>query len=233
MPFRNLILQELDADACERLQLRRTRMPVRFPMQAPQQPITSIYFIESGLGSMTTTLSNGMEVEVGTFAHESAVGISALIGGSYSLNRVFMQIAGDGYVAPLANAQREFKQNKVFAGMVLACVRVHLTQATQSAACNAVHSLEQRLARWLLLCADRTDQQRFSISQEFLGDMLGSSRSAVSLGISALERRGFITHQRKSIYIPDLKALEGAACECFEVVRRQFRREASDASFTL
>lgn len=208
-------------------------LPVRFQMQGPKQPITALYFIESGLGSMTTQLDNGLEVEVGTFAYESAVGISALLGARRSLNRVFMQIAGDGYVTPLERAKYEFAHNKQFCEMVLSCFRVHLTQATQCAACNAVHSLERRLARWLLLCADRTGQQRFEISQEFLADMLGSSRSAVSLGITSLERRRLVTHQRKSIFIPDSPALEKAACECFRVMQRQFRGEGAEDSFTL
>lgn len=233
MQFRNLILRDLDNEACARLDLKRLRLPLRFQMQGPNQPITALYFIETGLGSMTTTLNNGMQVEVGTFAHESAVGISALLGARHSLNRVFMQIAGEGYVTSLANARREFRINPDFAGMVLACVRVHLTQATQSAACNAVHALERRLARWLLLCADRTECQNFDISQEFLADMLGSSRSAVSLCMSSLERRGLIVHKRRSIHIPDPTALEEAACECFEVIRRQFRGENEGGSFTL
>lgn len=233
MRYRNLLLQDLDPEARARLQLKRVRLPVRFQMQGPQQPITALYFIESGLGSMTTLLNNGMQVEVGTFAYESAVGISALIGARQSLNRVFMQIAGEGYVAPLEQARYEFAHNKHFCEMVLGCVRVHLTQATQCAACNAVHALEHRLARWLLLCADRTGQQKFDISQEFLADMLGSSRSAVSLCITALEHRGLVTHRRKCIFIPDIPALEAAACECFKVMQRQFRREAVEDSFTL
>lgn len=233
MHYRNLLLQELDPEARARLQLRRVRLPVRFQMQGPNQPITALYFIESGLGSMTTLLENGMQVEVGTFAFESAVGISALLGARQSLNRVFMQIEGEGYMAPLDRARYEFDHNKQFCEMVLSCVRVHLTQATQCAACNAVHALEQRLARWLLLCADRTGQQRFEISQEFLADMLGSSRSAVSLGITALEQRGLVVHRRKSIFLPDVPALEQAACECFRVMQRQFRREAAGDSFTL
>lgn len=233
MRYRNLLLKELTPEARTRLQLKRIRLPVRFQMQGPEQPITALYFIESGLGSMTTQLNNGMQVEVGTFAYESAVGISALLGARRSLNRVFMQIAGEGYVAPLEQARYEFAHNKQFCEMVLSCVRVHLTQATQCAACNAVHALERRLARWLLLCADRTGHQQFDISQEFLADMLGNSRSAVSLCITALEHRGLVTHKRKSIFIPDIPALEQAACECFKVMQRQFRREATEESFTL
>lgn len=230
MHYRNLLLQNLDSDARDRLQLRRIRLPARFQMQSPRQPIASLYFIEDGLGSITTLLENSVQIEVGQFAYESAVGISALFGRGPSPHRIVMQIGGEGYMASLERAKYEFVHNRQFSEMVLCCSQIHMAQATQAAACNAAHSLEHRLTRWLLLCSDRTGQTEFPISQDFVAGILGSSRSAISLCISALERRGLLTHRRERVGIPNVPALEEAACECYRVMQRHFRLEAPDRS---
>jgi len=122
---------------------------------------------------MTTTFKDESQVEVGMFGYESVIGVSALMGTKKSLNRVYTQIAGHGYSCHVEDARREFRLGGYFQSLVLRYVQAQLVQAMQSAGCNAKHNFEQRLARWLLLCADRAHIDTFKISHEFLADMLG------------------------------------------------------------
>jgi CRP-like cAMP-binding protein len=217
--YRNKILQNLPPEAIERLNLRRVTLEVGREMEYPGSPIDHLFFIEEGVGSMTVTLRDGSQVEVGMFGYESAVGISALMGTRRSLNRVYMQIAGRGFYCTVSSARREFRLGAEFHHVALRYVQAQLTQATQSAACNAKHDVEQRLARWLLLCADRAHSEQFGILQEFLADMLGSTRPTVTTAAGLLRERGLIEYVRGTITIVDRKGLEARACECYEVVR--------------
>ena len=217
--FRNTLLQHLPPEAIQRLRLRPVQLKLRQNLEEPQQPIRHIFFVEEGIGSMTTIFRDGFEVEVGMFGYESAVGISALMGTKHSLNRVFMQLAGAGFASPLNAAKEEFDRHQDFHHMALRYVQAQLTQATQSAACNVHHSHEQRLARWILICSDRAQQDVLELSQEFLADMLGSARPTVTITARNLKARGLIRYSRGLIHILDRKGLEEQACECYQVVK--------------
>ena len=217
--FRNTILQHLDPATIERLQLRPVELKLRKNLEEPKQPIRHIFFVEEGIGSMTTVFQDGFEVEVGMFGYESAVGVSALMGTKHSLNRVFMQLAGHGFSSPLSAAKKEFERHGDFHELALRYVQAQLTQATQSAACNVHHSHEQRLARWILICSDRAKQDAMRLSQEFLADMLGSARQTVTVAAGKLKERGLITYGQGVIHILDREGLEKQACECYQVVK--------------
>lgn len=217
--FRNAILQHLEPSVIGRLQLRPVQLEIRQNLEEPGQAIRNVYFVEEGIGSMTTIFQDGFEVEVGMFGYESAVGISALMGTKQSLNRVFMQLAGHGFASPLGAAQQEFDRHGAFHHLALRYVQAQLTQATQSAACNVHHSHEQRLARWLLICSDRARQDTMALSQEFLADMLGSSRPTVTMTARKMKDVGLITYTRGIVRILDRKGLEKQACECYLVVK--------------
>lgn len=216
---RNTILQHLDTDTIQRLDLHPVELPVRQEMQFPGKPVDQIYFIESGVGSMTVELVDGTQVEVSMFGYESMVGASALMGATKSLNHVFMQIGGRGYASGIESARREFRRCERFHDLALRYVQAQLTQSTQSTACNARHGMEQRLARWLLICADRANTGDFAMSQEFLAEMLGSSRPTVTIAASGLKQEGLIDYSRGMIHVLDVKGLEAKACECYLVVK--------------
>ena len=218
--FKNKVLQNLSADVLERLAPKPVQLPVNREMEYTGSAIDNLFFVEEGVGSMTTTFEDGSQVEVGLFGYESVVGASALMGTRRSLNRVYMQIGGKGYACSLENGRKEFSLNGRFHDLVLRYVQAQLTQAAQSAACNAKHNNEQRLARWLLLCADRAHSDTFSISQEFLATMLGVGRPSVSITIGHLTDLGILKHHRSSVGIVDVRALEEKACECYLVVKR-------------
>jgi CRP-like cAMP-binding protein len=217
--FRNKLLQNLAPITIDRLELRPVELLVEHEMEYPGSPIGHLFFIEDGVGSMTSTFKDGSQSEVGLFGYESVIGVSALMGTKRSLNRIYMQIAGSGYMSPVECAQAEFARGGDFQRLALRYVQVQLTQATQSAACNAKHDVEQRLSRWLLLCADRSKRRTFNISQQFLADMLGVTRASVSVIAGQLRRDGLIEYSRNEIYIPSIEALEKKACECYTVLK--------------
>ncbi|HWG20462.1 MAG TPA: Crp/Fnr family transcriptional regulator [Terracidiphilus sp.] len=214
-PFRNKVLQNLPPATIDRLHLKPVELPVEREIEFPGNVIHNIFFIEDGLGSMTATFRDGFQVEVGLFGYESVIGISALMGTRRSLNRIFMQMPGRGYMATMEAAQAEFDRAGDFQRLALRYVQAQLTQATQSAACNARHDVEQRLARWLLLCADRVQKSTFNISQQFLADMLGVTRPSVSEIAGELRKDGLIEYKRSEVRIPSIEALEKKACECY------------------
>ncbi len=217
--YANLILKHLEPAVVDRLSLRPVVLEIRHVIEAPGETVQYIYFLEAGMGSMTVPFEDGSEVEVGMFGYESVVGVSALMGVRKSLNRIFMQIPGEGYTALLPTAQAEFDRGEQFHHLALRYVQAQLTQAAQSAACNAKHDLSQRLARWLLICADRANSTTFSMSQEFLGEMIGASRPTVSIAATAFREAGLIDYHRGRLNILDRHRLEQAACECYCVVR--------------
>ena len=232
--FKNTVLQHLDRDAVERLQLHPANLPVRRELQSPGQAIEHIYFVEAGIGSMTAVFRDGSQVEVGMFGYESVVGVSALMGAKMSLNHVFMQLGGHGYASPLAAAKAEFKRNETFHDLTLRYVQAQLTQTAQSAACNATHNHAQRLARWLLICADRANTNTLAISQEFLAQMLGSKRTTVSVSAGVLKAKGLIEYSRGTIHLRDVISLETQACECYLVVKDHLSNFAEfDTGFTV
>ena len=218
-PFKNTLLQHLPPQVIERLHLRPIALELKRDLEIPGQAIKHIYFIEEGIGSMTTLFEDGTQVEVSMFGSESAIGISALMGTRHSLNRVFMQLAGHGFTSPVSAAAAEFEKHGRFHALALRYVQAQLTQSTQNAACNARHTHEQRLARWLLICCDRAKQNKLEMAQEFVSEMLGSTRSTVSIAASGFKAKGLVEYSRGHIRILDEKGLEAEACECYRVVR--------------
>jgi CRP-like cAMP-binding protein len=217
--FRNSILKTLDRGAVARLCLHPVVFEVEHELEFPGQPIDHLFFVEEGMASMTTTFLDGSQVEVGMFGYEGVVGISALMGTKRSLNRVYTQIPGHGYSCAIEVARREFELGGEFQSLALRYVQSQLLQAAQSAGCNAKHDLDQRLARWLLLCADRAHSNVFALSQEFIADMLGSTRPTVSTAAGLLKESGLIQYSRGVIRLLDVAKLEARACECYRVIK--------------
>jgi len=218
--YNNALLKALDSDIVARLHLRRVEFELEHEFEFPGTLIEHLYFIETGIASMNTTFRNGSQVEVGMFGYKSVIGVSALMGTKRSLNRVYTQIAGRGYICPIEGARREFALGGQFQRLALGYVQAQLVQVTQLAGCNAKHNFEQRLARWLLICADRAQCDTFHMSHEFLSDMLGSSRSTMSITAAQLKRDKLIDYTRGTIRILDKTGLEQRACECYWAVEK-------------
>lgn len=231
--FNNVVLKHLDTETIARLRLRRIELPLLYDLEKPGAAIEHIFFLEEGIGSMTTCFENGAQVETSMFGYESVIGISALMGTKNSLNRIFMQLAGFGYAAPVKTATEEFLRNGLFQRLALRYVQTQLTLSTQNAACNAMHTYEERLARWLLICCDRAKQDHLEMAQEFVSQMLGSTRSTVSIAAGVLKSKNLIDYKRGSIQILNVPGLEAEACECYRVVREHLETFANfDPGFT-
>jgi CRP-like cAMP-binding protein len=217
--YKNTVLRNIDPEAIKRLELEPVTLDTPRPIEKPGDEIQNLYFIESGVGSMTTVFQNGHEVEVGLFGWESVIGVSAFMGTKRSLNNIFMQVPGKGYKSRIKVAEKEYRRYERFHELCLRYVQAQLMQATQTGACNASHDVEQRMARWLLLCRERSETDRIDLTHEFLAQMLGTRRTTVTITARALQDLGLIDYKRGKITIIDHSGLEKTACECFHVVR--------------
>ena len=217
--FKNTLLKALDPEAIRRLRLHPIKLELKHEFEYPGKPIKHLYFIEEGTASMTTTFNDGSQVEVGMFGYEAIIGFAALMGRTKSLNRLYTQIAGSGYYCSVESARAEFKLGGSFQTLALRYVQAQLVQAAQTAGCNAKHNFEQRLARWLLVCADQARSKTFKMSHALLADMLGGTRSTVSIAAGILKGKGLIKYTRGVIHILDIPQLENAACECYLVIK--------------
>lgn len=216
--FKNVILQKLDPESVERLELQRVELPVNREIEFPGNGISQLFFIEEGIASMTVTFEDGFEVEVALAGQEAVLGTSSMMGTRRSLNRVYMQIGGYGYSSSMAVATKEFKRAEQFHDLTLRYLQAQFIQSAQTAGCNARHSVEQRMARWLLLCSDRVGGSVLPLSHEFMADMLGVTRSSVTVAAGHLQERGLIHYTRGKITLLDLAGLEAVTCECYRVV---------------
>jgi CRP-like cAMP-binding protein len=232
--YKNTLLQHLPLAVIRRLDLREVKLEVGREIEFPGSSIHHLFFIEEGIGSMTITFNNGSQVEACMFGYESVIGVSALMGTKQSLNRIYMQLAGHGFSSRVEVARAEFNLCQDFHHLALRYVQAQLTQATQSAGCNVKHDLEQRLARWLLICVDRANARTFPMSQEFIADMLGVTRSSVSVVAGQLKEQGLIEYARGVVHVPDSHALEKKACECYRIVKEHLDNYAEfDTGFVV
>ena len=217
--FKNTLLNALEGEVVARLHLRPITFELNHELEFTGEPIKRLYFLEAGMASMTTTFKDGSQVEVGMFGYESVIGISGLMGTKEALNRVYTQIAGHGYYCSLEVAKLEFDRGGPFQKLALRYVQAQLVQALQSIGCNAKHNFEQRLARWLLICADRSHTDTFKMSHHLLADMLGGTRATVTIAAGSLKDRGLIDYTRGVISILDVAGLIKASCECYRIIQ--------------
>ena len=227
-PYRNTLLSLLPAEAVARLQLVRVALPVEREIEYPGNEIGHVFFLEHGVASMTNTFLDGGQVEVALCGPESILGSSYLLGTRRSLNRVYMQIAGYGYSSKSAIAAEEFKRHGEFHRLVLRYTQAQFIQSSQTAGCNACHSIEQRLARWLLLCHDRVEHGQINLAQEFIAEMLGNRRQSITVEAGKLHKAGLIQYSRGKIVITDRLGLERKACECYATVRNDLQHYADE-----
>ena len=217
--FKNSILKTLSSSTINRLHLEPVKFDLLHEIEFPGQPIRNLFFVEEGMASITNTFEDGSQVEVGMFGYESIIGVSALMGTKQSLNRVYTQIPGSGFCCTFEDAKREFDRGEQFQQLALRYVQAQLVQAMQSAGCNGKHEVGPRLARWLLLCADRVHRNQFDMSHEFLSEMLGLTRSSVTRACRVLKNEGLIDYSRGVMHLLDIKALEKKSCECYGIIK--------------
>jgi CRP-like cAMP-binding protein len=224
--YKNLILSALPKSEISRLapHLLPIDLPSGKTLLDPAQEITHVYFLETGLASVVVAMRDGNMVETGITGNEGLVGIPVLLGTKTMPTRTFMQIAGEGFSIKAQRLNDEYERSGTLRKLVNRYFQAHLVQTGQTAACNRLHDIAERLARWLLMCHDRMEADTFSITHEFLGHMLGTPRSTVTLAAGILNKSGLIEYSRGKVAVRDRKGLERAACECYQTIRNEFDR---------
>jgi CRP-like cAMP-binding protein len=218
----NQILAGLPKREFDQLQpkLRRVDFELKDVLYEAKSELDAAYFVESGLISLIAVMRTGEELEVGVVGREGLVGAEITLGGSVAMRRTLVQ--GAPMVAYRISAEalrRAFRDLPEFQARVLRFVRGQSLMASQTAACNALHDVEERLAKWLLMCRDRADGDTLGLTQEFLATMLGVRRTTVTLVAKTLHDSGSIEYKRGKITILKRNLLEKASCECYEVLR--------------
>jgi CRP-like cAMP-binding protein len=217
-PPANNLLAALPPDDYARLAptLGTTALKLKRFLHKPGEPVDQVYFPGGGFVSVVTVLKDGGMVEVATIGREGMLGMSAVLNGDLSPAASMVQAETDECHTMSAKAFRqEMDRRGAFYELLTRYGQALVGVIMQSTACNAVHSVEQRLSRWLLLAHDRVGKDEFPLTQEFAAMMLGTSRPTVTVVAGTLQKAGLITYHRGRVTIVDRKKLEAASCECY------------------
>ena len=191
-------------------------------------PVSHVYFPSSAVLSVVTVMRDGRYVESNTIGREGGAGLLDAASDAHSYHRVFAQVPGSAIRLPAEAFRKRLSESPEFARLLFRHAFADAAQTQQFVACNVTHNAEQRLARWLLMTADRTGTRAFSLTQEYMAVMTGVQRTTVSAMASDFKDRGLIRYSRGHLEILDLAGLKMVACECAEVAHDLFvaRREA-------
>jgi CRP-like cAMP-binding protein len=194
-------------------------LPHHTIMHEPGEKIEYAYFLNEGMTSLVVLTSDGRSVEVGIVGREGMVGTPLAVGLHRGPYRAIMQIPGSGLRVKAGILEDTLVAAPELRMALSRYALMQGLQVAQIAACNRLHEIEQRLARWLLMCQDRVDSQLLHLTQDFMAQMLGTGRPTVSLAAGILQRAGLIQNSRGTVKILNRKSLEGAACECYGVIQ--------------
>ena len=225
----NKILSVLPREEFEPLAARLKPVPLVLgeTLYMPAQKIDYVYFVDSGVVSLLAALENGATVEAGVIGPEGVAGISVILGADSTPNQALIQSAGQAMRISSQDIRTEFRRGGKLRDLLLRYTHTLFTQVAQTAACNRLHSIEQRLARWLLLTHDRVGRDDFVLTQDFLSRMLGVRRAGVSVAANTLRQAGLIDYHRGTMMVVDRKGLENYSCECYAIVRDEYDRYTS------
>jgi cAMP-binding proteins - catabolite gene activator and regulatory subunit of cAMP-dependent protein kinases len=225
MQSRNFILESLSPaeEALLRPHLTQVPLPHKMTFFRVNEPITQVWFIEQGCASLINVLPDGGAVEVGTIGNEGLVGTPVLLEADRMPNQCDMQIPGNGWRISAQSLAAALRQNDTLRAKLLRFAQAHFNQVAQSAACNRLHSIEERCARWLLMTRDRSGDE-FPLTHEYLAIMLGVRRAGVTVTLNTLQNAGLVRHTRGHITVTNPVGLEEVACECYRIVQDEFRR---------
>jgi CRP-like cAMP-binding protein len=186
--------------------------------------LSRVYFPHSGAISLVLTLEGGEAIEIAMVGRDSVYGASTSIDGRVAVNDAIVQIPGAASTLDVAHLRTAAAKSASFRAVLIRHAEFVFVQAQQSAACNATHALEARLARWLLRAHDLSGSHTLLLTQEFLGQMLGVQRSSLSLVANTLQSAGLIRYRRGRIEITNLEGLMESSCQCYKAVRKQYNR---------
>ncbi|HUH92795.1 MAG TPA: Crp/Fnr family transcriptional regulator [Casimicrobiaceae bacterium] len=223
---RNRLLARLPRADYQRLlpRLEAVRLFVGDVLYQPGEPQSHLYFPTSSVVSLVYTMKDGAMGEMGIVGRDGAVGMALFMGGGTRPNRALVQIGGDALRLSAKALRSELKRSEALETLLLRYTQALLTQISQTAVCNCLHPLEQRLCRWLLLCDDRAGPGELALTHALLGAMLGVRRETVTAAARKLRAAKLIGYRRGRIAVVNRRGLESRVCECYEVVRRETDR---------
>lgn len=219
----NRLLAALPSEEYQRLvpHLELVELSLHQVIYEIDEPITQVYFPYRSLISLITPMQDGGTIEVGLVGREGMAGIPAILGGMSGAHQAIVQVADSAMKMNAEVLRAEFYRGGVLQTLLLRYFQSLLTLATQSVACNRFHTTEERLARWLLLVSDCVEANKFLLTQEFIGHMLGIRRSSVTVAAGNLSQAGLSNYSRGNITILDREALEEFSCECYGVIHHE------------
>jgi CRP-like cAMP-binding protein len=200
--------------------LEATDMPRYRVLYEQGEKVEHVYFPNEGMISLVVVTQDGKSVEVGITGRSGVAGVPLAFGFDYAPTRAIVQLPGAGLRISSTAVREHFDKTPYLRGVIQRYVLIQQFQVAQIAACNRLHDIEQRLARWLLMCQDSVNSEVLPLTHEFLSQMLGSGRPSVTIAAGVLERAGLIANTRGTIKIANRKQLEGAACECYAVIQK-------------
>lgn len=209
--------------------LEFVRLKTHHVLHEPGDTLKSAYFCNSGLISILSIFPDGKSVEVGLVGKEGFIGIPLVAGFRTAPTRAIAQIEATAFRISSETLVALLRQCPVLERRLQQFAQVMAMQTTQIAACNRLHEVEERLARWLLMSAERIGSDSVPLTQELLAQMLGTRRSSVTVAAGMLQKAGLIAHTRGDVRIVDRKGLEDASCECYAIMRRQVEKWRAEA----
>ncbi len=224
--MQNHLLAALDDEDAQALEpwLERIPMPRGYVVARPGQSIEFGYFPVSGMISVVALMSEGLGAEVATVGNEGMIGLPIFLGADSSPFHLMAQLEGEALRIPAEKLEAALLPGSRLAALLRTYSQAFFVQTAQNAACNGLHSVSQRGARWLLATQDRAEGDEFHLTQEFLAFMLGVARQSVGIAVGELQERKLIEYHRGAMQILDRSALEAASCECYNIVRNEFTR---------
>ena len=200
--------------------LEYVRLPNHLVLHESGGKLEFAYFPNRGLISLVVVMQDGRTAEAGVVGNEGFTGTPAVVGLSRSPLRAVVQVSGDGFRIKVGALRNTFESSPHLQLILNRYAAIRSMQVAQTAACNRLHDIKQRLARWLLMTQDRVDSGALPITHDFLATMLGTDRPSVSLAAGGLQKKGIIEYTRGAVKIVNRKKLEDSACECYGVIRQ-------------
>jgi CRP-like cAMP-binding protein len=228
-PSPNKLLAALPAADYLRILPSLHTIPLKFKqmLQKYGEKVTTVYFPGSGVCSIVNVMQDGRMVEVATVGNEGMIGITAFLGGDFPPGETFVQVPvpnGETQLMTVAAFREEIDRRGPFHELMNRYTQALTAMIMQSTACNGLHSVEQRCARWLLMTHDRVGHDEFQLTQEFLAIMLGVRRPSVTIVMGTLHKAGVIDYGSRMTRVVNRKGLEAMSCECYSVVKATFAR---------
>lgn len=222
----NQILGALPPEDRERIaaHLEPVELPHGQVIYHVDQHIEHVYFPTNSMVSLVSQLSDGTMIEVGVTGYEGMIGLPVMLGVDRSPHECMTQINDGAMRAKAESIKSEFKRGGAFQDLVLRYSQSLMLTISQVAACNRVHTVRERLARWLLMSYDRCPIPELPLTQDFLAIMLGTRRAGVTEAAVILQAEGVINYRRGRITITDKEGLEETACECYKIIKAEFDR---------